>query len=269
MFYVRSKGDTGATRAQLAKLLPQYSIRSLAEYVSLMNSSNLPQLRPFTRTMVALGIVISFIVVLLNMHTMVMERTREIGILKALGFSRFAVVRMLLTETFILALFGTGLGIALTFLTQFILKETKPDLRSSLPRPGFCLRWRLPWSEPPPALFIPRFARPPTIPLLPWLTSNGFSLAAEGNQGSAGKQSRWPFLRINIITRGSWLVGTSPGICASGASIQADLLHTGPDNMPHSASSSTGFEPSALTPWSPRLMNRSLKFLSNWFPRAA
>src|SRR6266568_5527225 len=29
MFYVRSKGDTGATRAQLAKLLPQYSIRSL------------------------------------------------------------------------------------------------------------------------------------------------------------------------------------------------------------------------------------------------
>src|SRR5438045_7762839 len=109
MFYVRSKGDTEATRAQLAKLFPQYSIRSLAEYVSLMNSSNLPQLRPFTRTMVALGIVISFIVVLLNMHTMVMERTREIGILKALGFSRFDIVRMLLTETFILTLFGAGL----------------------------------------------------------------------------------------------------------------------------------------------------------------
>ena len=128
MFYVRSKGDTDATRAELAKLLPQFSIRSLAEYVTLMNSSNLPQLRPFTRTMVALGIVISFIVVLLNMHTLVMERTREIGILKALGFCRFDIVRMLLTETFILALFGTGLGIGLTFLTQVVLKETKPDL---------------------------------------------------------------------------------------------------------------------------------------------
>jgi putative ABC transport system permease protein len=128
MFYVRSKGDTEATRAQIAQLLPQYSIRSLAEYVTLMNSSNLPQLRPFTRTMVALGVVISFIVVLLNLHTLVMERTREIGILKALGFSRFDIVRMLLSETFILALFGTVLGIALTFLTQFILKATKPDL---------------------------------------------------------------------------------------------------------------------------------------------
>jgi putative ABC transport system permease protein len=128
MFYVRSKGDTEAARAEIANLLPQYTIHSLAEYTTLMTSSNLPQLRPFTRTMVALGIAISFIVVLLNMHTMVMERTREIGVLKALGFSRLDIVRMLLTETFILALFGTGLGIGLTFLTQVILKQAKPDL---------------------------------------------------------------------------------------------------------------------------------------------
>jgi putative ABC transport system permease protein len=128
MFYVRSKGDTEGTRAQILALMPQNSIRSLSEYVTLMTSSNLPQLRPFTRTMVSLGIVVSFLVVLLNMHTMVMERTREIGILKALGFSRFDVVRMLLGETLILTLFGTGLGIAITFLTQAILKQTNPGL---------------------------------------------------------------------------------------------------------------------------------------------
>ncbi len=128
MFYVRSKGDTEATRAQILNLIPQSSVRSLSEYVSLMTSSNLPQLKPFTRTMVWLGIVISFLVVLLNMHTMVMERTREVGILKALGFTRIAVVRMLLGETLVLALLGTALGIALTFLTQAILKETNPGL---------------------------------------------------------------------------------------------------------------------------------------------
>jgi putative ABC transport system permease protein len=128
MFYVRSRGDVEAARAQILALLPDNSVRSLSEYVSLMTSSNLPQLRPFTRTMVSLGIVVSFLVVLLNMHTMVMERTREIGILKALGFSRFDVVRMLLGETLILTLFGTGLGIAITFLTQAILKQTNPGL---------------------------------------------------------------------------------------------------------------------------------------------
>ena len=128
MFYVRSKGDTEATRAQILKLLPQNSVLSLSEYVSLMSSSNLPQLRPFTRSMVGLGIVISFLVVLLNMHTMVMERTREIGILKALGFSRFDVVRMLLGETLFIALIGSCLGILVTFLIQAILKETSPGL---------------------------------------------------------------------------------------------------------------------------------------------
>jgi putative ABC transport system permease protein len=133
MFYVRSKGDTEGTRAQILKLIPQSSVRSLSEYVSLMTSSNLPQLKPFTRTMVWLGIVISFLVVLLNMHTMVMERTREVGILKALGFTRFAVVRMLLGETLIIALLGTTLGIVLTFLIQGVLKETNPGLTVLIP----------------------------------------------------------------------------------------------------------------------------------------
>jgi putative ABC transport system permease protein len=128
MFYVRSKGDTEGTRAAILKLDPQNSVRSLSEYVTLMTSSNLPQLRPFTRTMVVLGIVISFLVVLLNMHTLVMERTREIGILKALGFSRFDVVRMLLGETFIITAMGTCLGIAITFIIQAIVKQVDPGL---------------------------------------------------------------------------------------------------------------------------------------------
>jgi putative ABC transport system permease protein len=128
MFYVRSKGNTEAARADILKLGPKNQVRSMSEYVSLMSSSNLPELRPFIRSMVGLGVVISFLVVLLNMHTLVMERTREVGILKALGFSRFDVVQMLLGETLVLTLLGSGLGIALTFLTQGILKETNPGL---------------------------------------------------------------------------------------------------------------------------------------------
>lgn len=128
MFYVRSKGNTEATRAEILKLSPQNRVRSMSEYVSLMSSSNLPELKPFVRCMVGLGIVISFLVILLNMHTMVMERTREVGILKALGFSKLDIVRMLLGETLVLTLLGASLGILLTFLTQAILKEVNPGL---------------------------------------------------------------------------------------------------------------------------------------------
>ncbi|MGB8456874.1 MAG: FtsX-like permease family protein, partial [Candidatus Acidiferrum sp.] len=128
MFYVRSKGDTEGTRAQILALDPLDRVRSMAEYVTLMSSSNLPQLRPFTRSMVGLGIVISFLVVLLNMHTMVMERTREIGILKSLGLSRLGIMRMLLGETLILTLLGCALGIVLTYIFQAVMKETNPSL---------------------------------------------------------------------------------------------------------------------------------------------
>jgi putative ABC transport system permease protein len=138
VFFVRSKGDTEATRTEILKLNPQNRVRSMSEYVSLMSSSKLPELKPFIRTMVVLGIVVSFLVVLMNMHTMVMERTREIGILKALGFTRFEIVQMLLGETAVLAIVGSLVGIGITFLTQAILKETSPSLPILL-SPGWVL----------------------------------------------------------------------------------------------------------------------------------
>ena len=136
MFFVRSKGDTEGTRAEILKLDPQNRIRSMSEYVSLMSSSNLPELKPFIRTMVGLGVVVSFLVVLMNMHTMILERTREIGILKALGFSRWDIVKMLLSETAVLTLVGSLAGIGITFLTEAILKETNPGV-SILLSPGW------------------------------------------------------------------------------------------------------------------------------------
>src|SRR5246127_3128041 len=129
VFYVRSKGDTEGTRAEILKLEPSNRVRSIAEYMTLMNSSNLPELKPFIKTMVGIGIVISFLVVFLNMHTLVLERTREIGILKALGSSRLDIVKLLLGETLVLALLGGFSGIAFTYLVEAILRETTPTLQ--------------------------------------------------------------------------------------------------------------------------------------------
>jgi putative ABC transport system permease protein len=129
MLYVRSKGDIEATREQILSVAPGNGVKSMAEYTTLMNSSNLPELKPFIRTMVGIGMVISFLVVLMNMHTMVMERTREIGILKALGSSRLDIVKLLLGETLFLALLGGVMGIGITFLVEAILKETTPTLQ--------------------------------------------------------------------------------------------------------------------------------------------
>ncbi len=128
LFYVRSMGDTERTRNEIVKLLPSYRVRSMGEYMTLMSSENLPQFKPFIRAMLSIGVLISFLVVLLSMHTLVLERTKEIGILKALGASRLDIIRLLVGETLILAGFGIVLGLGSTFGLVAVLKQTVPTL---------------------------------------------------------------------------------------------------------------------------------------------
>ncbi len=128
MFYVRSDGDTAGTDARLEKLLPDARIFSMKEYLTLMNSSNLPQLRPFVRSMVGLGVAISFLVVFLATYTIVLERTHEIGILKALGASKPQVVSLILKETLLLAALGTLAGLGATGATWIVLHREVPSL---------------------------------------------------------------------------------------------------------------------------------------------
>jgi putative ABC transport system permease protein len=134
MFYVRSKGDTEAARGQIAKILPTYKIRSMAEYSTLMSSSNLPELKPFIRSFVLLGVAISFLVILLTMHTMVLERTRDIGVLRALGSSRLQVCSMILGETLLMVALGVIVGLACTYGVVAILRETSPTLQIEIER---------------------------------------------------------------------------------------------------------------------------------------
>jgi putative ABC transport system permease protein len=129
VFYVRSKGDTDAAEKELLNLLPTYKIRSMAEYSTLMSSSNLPELKPFMHTFLTLGVVISFLVVLLTMHTMVFERTRDIGVLRALGSSRVEVCAMILGETLVMVGLGVAFGILSTCSVVAILHHTSPTLQ--------------------------------------------------------------------------------------------------------------------------------------------
>ena len=129
MIYVRSTGNTEAVRAALVRLLPGYRIRSMAEYMSLMTSSSLPELRPFLRSFIGLGVVISFLVVLLTMYTLVLERRREIGILKALGSSRLEICWLIVAEALLLVALGVAVGLLATYATTALLHRTSPTLQ--------------------------------------------------------------------------------------------------------------------------------------------
>jgi putative ABC transport system permease protein len=62
------------------------------------------------------------------MYTAVLERTREIGILKALGASPSYIMTILLRETFLLAVVGAIAGILMSYGTQAILQVSVPTM---------------------------------------------------------------------------------------------------------------------------------------------
>ena len=80
-------------------------------------------LRQFIWVVIGIGVLIGFLVVFLSMYTAVLERTREIGVLKALGASPAYVLNILLRETVVLAIAGAILGIALSYGTRYLISN--------------------------------------------------------------------------------------------------------------------------------------------------
>lgn len=75
----------------------------------------IPYLGVFLRILVGLAAVVSALVVMLAMYTTITERTREIGILKALGASRRYIVLIIESEALLISAVGLLAGFVLSF----------------------------------------------------------------------------------------------------------------------------------------------------------
>ncbi len=120
--------NTASVIAELKKKLPDNPIYSTEELVSLMSIDSIPMLKNFIWVVITLAVLIGFLVVFLSMYTAVLERTREIGILKALGATPAYVLGILLRETTLLAVIGSILGIIMTYGTKFLINTFVPSM---------------------------------------------------------------------------------------------------------------------------------------------
>jgi len=112
---------TSGVIAEMRKDFPRYEIRPLKDFLSLMTSSSLPGLDAFINSMISIAVVIGFLVIFLSMYTTILERTREIGVLKALGASKAYIARTILSESTLVCFAGIGAGIGLSFLIRRIM----------------------------------------------------------------------------------------------------------------------------------------------------
>ena len=124
--------NTAATVKYLTNIpgLEGYPIYSMEEFTSLLNVNNIPALAGFIAVVMGIGVVIGFAVVCLSMYMAVLQRTREIGILKSLGASKGFILGIILSEAFFLGLGGTILGILMSYGAAALIHALKP---ASLP----------------------------------------------------------------------------------------------------------------------------------------
>ena len=109
--------------------MERYSVRSMQEYLSMMTPDNLPGFHLAIRIVIGVAVVVGFIVIFQAMYTAVTERTREIGILKSLGASKWYVIDVIVRETLLIAVVGVILGIVISLVARRVIMFEKPVLR--------------------------------------------------------------------------------------------------------------------------------------------
>src|SRR5882762_4710775 len=130
VFYVKldnpANADAVVAEVKSQPGMEKYSVLSTPDYLSMMTPSNLPGFRPFIGVVIGVSVIIGFLVIFQAIYAAVMERTREIGILKAMGASKFYIVSAILRETGLLAVLGIVLGIGFSFAASWAIRHRFP-----------------------------------------------------------------------------------------------------------------------------------------------
>ncbi|MFD5474992.1 ABC transporter permease [Streptomyces sp. NPDC127105] len=106
--------ETAAYQALKSALhdYPQYTVRDQTDYKKELENQ-IGQLLDMVYALLALAIIVAVLGVVNTLALSVVERTREIGLMRAIGLSRRQLRRMIRLESVVIALFGALLGLGL------------------------------------------------------------------------------------------------------------------------------------------------------------
>jgi putative ABC transport system permease protein len=111
---------------QLRAKMPGYFIYTMEEFTSLLTINSVGLLRDFIGVVIGIALIVGFMAVAMAMYTAVLERTREIGILKALGASSGYILNLLFRESLLIAILGSILGIVMTYGSKWLMMHAAP-----------------------------------------------------------------------------------------------------------------------------------------------
>jgi putative ABC transport system permease protein len=122
-----SRDASGSVLSEIRQAVQNVDPEQPVEYVDSMESIVRQELQPWRFALALLGGLAGLAIVLTGVGLfavvsyLVRERTKELGLRMAMGAPRSKVMKLVLGQSLKLALLGTGIGLALTFIVVHLM----------------------------------------------------------------------------------------------------------------------------------------------------
>ena len=104
------------------------TLTTVDSWLDQMTPDKIPGFKIALEVITGIAVIIGFLVIFQSMYTAVLERTREIGILKSMGASKMTIVGVVLRECAVLSAAGVILGIAGTYGARTLIAHIFPTM---------------------------------------------------------------------------------------------------------------------------------------------
>jgi putative ABC transport system permease protein len=118
----KNSSEQVAVAKRINEQLPGNKVQFTRDVFTSIETS-IPSLGIFMRVLVGVAAVLSGLVVMLAMYTTITERTREIGILKAMGASRGYIISEIEREALLISVMGLAVGFAFAAAAGFFIHK--------------------------------------------------------------------------------------------------------------------------------------------------
>ena len=113
--------------------LEQSTVMTIDSWLNQMTPDRLPGFNIALNAVTGIAVIVGFLVIFQSMYTAVLERTREIGILKSMGASKLTIVGVVLRECALLSLAGVLVGLAGTIGVRALILNIFPTQHFMVP----------------------------------------------------------------------------------------------------------------------------------------
>jgi putative ABC transport system permease protein len=136
-FKLRDGTSFADAQAAIQSDTPNVSVLTSHEFAQATRHRILDQLLPIVQLIVGLAFIVGIAITSLTIYTATIERAREFGVMKAIGFNNMDLYRLVLLQSLITAAIGFVFGVLLALLitrfadrivAQFILSIRLTDL---------------------------------------------------------------------------------------------------------------------------------------------